>query len=254
MSSGAPNNKKPNKNGTKSGGEEIRKCGFGCGSDIFYSHEEGRMLEPRTRTPHTKKRCDMILDTKKSEQREKNLRTLRKEVIDDLKKQIAVHQLDGRTNPIEILFYLLKDRKFAIDAVSVRELAVAFFPNEVIPDVNGELQPTHKTVQRINNMLHKLRIVEDNKTTLIYAQVLDHGEWLLYNLQTDEDYKEVHERLKRQESGLRKTIRKNIEIIASGPEARVEAEKVLGQYFEELNLPILVKKKGGSQSAGGGIS
>src|SRR5215510_1019843 len=132
---------------TRDGFEEVYSCEK-CGADIFYSHEMKKLLEPRTRYYHSDLRCKTIQQTRKVAQHEKNAKSLRPSVIQELRSEIR-SWFDTGKSLYEILFEIMIRRKFEIDQVSTRELAAAFYPSEVLRDLSGELQPTYTAIKRI---------------------------------------------------------------------------------------------------------
>jgi len=217
---------------TRDGYEPIEIC-TKCQADIFFSHEIKKFLEPRTRFWHSDLRCKTIIQSKKTDQQNKNAKVLRREVIQELKSEIA--SFAEGTTMLEIFYEIIKRRKVEIDKVSKKEIAVSFFPHDTYRSITGDLEPTPKGLQNAESLLQRLKKHPKNMTTLVYSKKFENGEWYYYNLQTKEQYRPVEERLIKMKDGLVQTIKKNRQIVESGEKVRKEAEEAFRKALQEYN-------------------
>ena len=242
MSSHAPTNKKPNGNDRRVW-QEFLECGYGCGRKIYHSAEDGRMFELGTEILHGMKRCKAILTRKQLKEHAKYDKTLRMEVVDEIRNKVLEQRHKGVSNPVQIMFEVLRVRKFKADAISIRELAMGFLPEYVKKDINGVTVPDDRAIRFIYRILNKLRDHEGNKSIVPYAQLFDNGEMLIFNLQTQGDWKPVRRRMEVHRDGVDEKIDKFDAVTASGTEARDANEKELEQAFAIEMVAKVNRKK-----------
>jgi len=231
---------------TRDGYEPIETCP-NCQADIFFSHEIKRYLEPRTRYLHSDVRCKTIQKARKVAQTEKNKKTLRPEVIQELKSEVLSFDPDTTTQ-VETIYEVMVKRKFEIDKVSKRELAVAFFPNDTYKNQTGETVPTHEGIAKMDSLLRRLRKHPHNHTTLVFSKRYLDGEWYYYNLQTEDQFQHVKERLEKQIDGLEDTLEKSKRILDQTKKQREKAEEEFRKTLDvERERRRKKRKSGGGQ-------
>lgn len=239
----ASRSKKQNKN-IRAGYEPIISCSK-CNADVFYSHEVKKWLESRTRFFHSNIRCQTIKKNSKVAQTERNKKTLRPEIIQELKHEIASFDRDKCTDQ-EVAYEIFLRRKFEIDRVSIREIAVAFFPQDTFKNERGETEPTHRGIQRTQSLLRRLRKNPYNNAAMVFSKKFEDGEWYYYNLQTKKEFEPVRRRLERNIEGIQDTLDKSERILEQTTKERVKAEEEFRKKLAEVRR----RKKNNNNNGG----
>lgn len=229
----------------REGYEDITLCDK-CLTYVFYSRACHYRIEAITNLHHTDQRCELIQESKKTEINPENAKTMRPQVIDELRQFIADNFTTG-TTIVKMLYEILKVRKTELYAVTARELAAALFPREVFTDRWGIQDVKHEAIERVTKGISRMRKIDfqHSKGTLVFSKKWHNGQWYYYNIQTKKDVGPVTERLKKTVVGIAGTIEVIDEITGKSIEEREEAEKEMTEYLQSYGIKKPKKKSNG---------
>lgn len=228
-----------------------RDCGKGCYTIITKDWRTNLWIEFVTGIEHTRRRCKQVQEMQKSKDRGVSSKVPRIDVIMDLED--TLFRLKDGMHPIEKLYHMLKFRKSKDLGVTIKELALALFPELYNWDRDGNKEPTIETIRRIGQYLSKLRKWDLNYVVVSYADRTDTGVILYWNQQTEKDIKEAERRIKAEIEGRKNNLEKAKDVVNLSPEQRATNEKKLDK---EIDIAIKTrkqkkKKKDGDSNNGG---
>jgi len=201
-----------------------------------------------TGVEHDQRRCYQVKEMAKEEKRGPGSKVPRISVVIDLQD---THDLKPGMNPVEMVYKMLKYRKSWDLGVTLKELALALFPDLHNFDKEGNKEPTVESIRRIGQYLSKLRKWDKNYFVVSYADRTQFGLIIYWNQQTEEDIKKAERRIEAEIKGRQQNLEKAKEVVNLSEEDRKKEEKKLDKYIEEQIKTRKDKKKKGDNNGGG---
>ena len=228
-------------------------CKFKCGTMLTFNRELKIHQEQWSNIIHSKTRCNYIKAKKRCENKEDDPRVAREYTVLELKEMLD--RLPEKTDLIERVYLMIKSRKTAKDAVTLKEIALALYPTRCYIDDNGNKQPTHEAIENTSSAISRLRKSKYRKTVVVFAVFMDeYGQNRYYNMQTEDDYKPVERKQKKLSEGILEGIEVTKETIAMGSEERLKVEQELDIDLFSSNTGKKRRRKGKSDSGDNDIN
>jgi hypothetical protein len=194
-----------------------------CNTRLYRNKDFGITfyMEEWTNTIHDKRRCIAIMEQRKRAKYDPNAPRL--EVVEDLRDIIITLPI-GTPLP-EQVYHVIKSRKDPDESITMKELAMALKPEQVYVDKNGIKQPTRESYSSATGALNRLRRMKENSNIVPFSVKFVDGQWRIWNIQTEEEFKPVLKRRNKMIEGIELGTKMAQEIIDLGVIKRGKEEK-----------------------------
>ena len=158
-------------------------------------------------------------------------------------------------HPIELLYKMLKYRKSRDMGVTIKELALALFPDLFNYDKEGNKEATIEAIRRVSAYLSKLRKWDHNYVVVSYADRQEHGLIYYWNQQTEQDIKKAERRIEAEIKSRKDNLEHAKDVVNLSDEQKKKEEKKLDKYIDDqVKTRKAKKKKNGDDNGDNGAA